>query len=101
MHMTRTPEELLQMRFGGATVAENIKRTVESGELITNEDGTLELPPSPNNQAVNWMYVANGPSLGCDFLFEMVFRKVYKKTAVPYGCRECYKVKVAPRTLRE
>ncbi|MFZ0694277.1 MAG: hypothetical protein WAN51_09030 [Alphaproteobacteria bacterium] len=99
--MSKTPEELLAMQFGGATVADNLKRAIESGELIEHDDGTLELPPHPKNQAANWMRVPNGPPLGCEFLMQVAFFKAYAKSAVPCGCRNCYKVKVAPRTLRE
>ena len=47
------------------------------------------------------MTVPNGPPLGCVFLMNFVFRNAYGRSAVPHGCRECYKVKVVPRTLRE
>lgn len=99
--MTKSSEELLSMRFGGATVAENLRRQVESGELIEHDDGTLELPPNSKDRTVNWMRVPNGPPLGCEFLMHVAFFKAYAKSAVPYGCRDCYKVKVAPRTLRQ
>lgn len=97
--MTKSTEELLALRFGGATVAENLKRAVESGQIVEHADGTLELPYVSNQH--NWQYIDNGPALDCRFLIEFTFTSVYARSAVPYGCRECYKVKVAPRTLRE
>lgn len=96
-----TPEELLALQFGGATVAQNLARAIASGKFIENPDGTLELATNQNNDRRNWIIVHNGPSLGCKFLKSLLFYNVYAKSAVPYGCRACYKVKVAPRTLRE
>lgn len=99
--MTEAPEKLLDMSFGGATVATNLQRALDAGALIENDDGTLQLPPVPDGTRANWMAVSNGPPLGCEFLSGFMFRNAYAQSAVPYGCRECYKVKVVPRTLRE
>jgi len=98
--MTKTPEQLLALRFGGATVAENLKRATESGELIENDDGTLQLADRPQKPS-NWVSVSKGRPLGCHFLMDFLFHNAYAQSAVPYGCRECYKVKVVPRTLRQ
>lgn len=98
--MTKSPEELLAMKFGGATVAENLKRAISSGSVVENDDGTLALKGTRTGGNV-WVFVSHGPSLGCDFLMHFMFNKAYGKSAVPYGCRGCYKVKVALRTLRE
>jgi hypothetical protein len=96
--MTRSPDELMAMRFGGATVAENIERSVEAGKLIRHDDGVLELPKSRGGHS--WIVVRHGPPMECRFLVHVAFRSVYARGAVPHGCRDCYKVKVAPRTLR-
>ncbi len=98
--MTKSTEQLLGMQLGGATVAENLKRAIDCGDLIENEDGTLELGHVPRTGG-RWLTVYNAPPLGCEFLLKFTFRHAYASAAVPYGCRECYKVKVAPRTLRE
>jgi len=97
--MTKTPEELLAMRYGGATVAENIKREIESGKVIEDENGFLSFRDTPPN--IDWVMVPNGPLLRCTFLIGFMFEVAYAKSAVPNGCSACYKVKVAPRTLRE
>jgi hypothetical protein len=98
--MKKSPDELLALRFGISSVAENLRRAIESGELIENEDKTLALPGDPR-QGVNWMYVSNGPALDCGFLMYFMFHRVYAEAAVPSGCSACYKLKVVPRTLRE
>lgn len=97
--MSKSPEELLSLQIGGATVSENIQAAIKLGKLIEHDDGTFDLPKKP--QANNWIFVRNGPALRCDFPLDFLFDQVYARSAVPYGCRACYKVKVVPRTLRE
>lgn len=98
--MTKTPEELMASQAGATSVSENLRRAIEAGHLLESEDGTLEIAGDPRGN-VNWMYVSNGPSLGCGFLMHFMFDYAYAKSAVPIGCSACYKVKVVPRTLRE
>ena len=93
-------DEVTALRFGGATVADNLRTAIESGGLIENSDGTLELASRPTD-ANNWILVRHAPPLGCDFLFGVMFRHAYAKSAVPHGCRSCYKVKVVPKTVRQ
>lgn len=98
--MTTAPDKILELRVGQTTVAANLQRAIESGKLIETDDGTLALTatPKPGN---TWMFVDNGPSLGCNFLMDFMFEHAYAHAAVPHGCHACYKVKVVPRTLRE
>lgn len=98
--MTKTPDELLSLRMGRATVGENLRRAIEAGDIIENEDGTLQLRSSDRSGS-SWAGVPGGPRPNCTFLMRFLHRKVYAQAAVPYGCRACYKVKVLPRTLRE
>lgn len=91
---------MLGLTIGGATVAEHLQHAIDTGALIEEADGTLRLPAEREKPA-NWATVANGPQLGCKFLLDFLFRNVYARSAVPHGCRACYKVKAAPRTLRE
>jgi hypothetical protein len=97
--MTKSRDELLAMRIGKTTIGENIRRAVEAGNVIEHEDGTLQLA-ADRQRARSWIHVDNAPPLGCEFLKHFLFRHAYGKSAVPQGCSACYKVKVAPRTLR-
>lgn len=90
---------VLEVRFGSATAAENLRHAIETGEIIEAEDGTLRLKPA--DHPVNAVVVSHGPPLGCAFLMYVLFRQVYAQSAVPYGCKDCYKVKVVFHTLRE
>lgn len=98
--MTKAPENLLALRIGATSVGENLRRSIAAGRLIENEDGTLKLAGDPR-KALSWMYVTNGPPLGCGFLMYFMFHHAYAEAAVPDGCSACYKVKVVTRTLRE
>jgi hypothetical protein len=98
--MPKSPEELLTMRFGAATVAQNLQRGVETGRMIENEDGTRQLAQIPRHVG-KWITESNTGTLACQFLMHFLFRNAYAQSAVPYGCRDCYKVKVVPRTVRE
>lgn len=99
--MAKTPDELMSLRFGEATVADNLKRAIASGKLIERVDGSLEIAGGPDDNRKYWMTVMNGPPLGCGFLMQVMFEGAYARSAVPHGCSACYKVKIAPRTLRQ
>lgn len=98
--MASSPDELFALQFGGASVAENLQRAIDRGDLIETVDGALQLRPG-EGVSRNWINVDNGPLPDCGFLTYVVFRGAYGGKAVPHGCSACYKVKVAPRTLRE
>src|SRR5581483_11118522 len=98
--MNPTPQKVPDLRIGTNTVRENLQSAIEAGRIVRKEDGTLELARE-QPQGLSWMYVANGPSLGCGFLMDFMFEHAYARSAVPMGCSACYKVKVGVRTLRE
>lgn len=93
------PADLAALQFGGATVAENIGKAIASGALIERPDGMLQTPTPPRARS-KWMIVDNGPPLDCGFLTHLCFEIAYAKTALPYGCRSCYKVKLSFTSLR-
>jgi len=98
--MTTPPNDVLALKTGPTTAGENLRRAIETGAVVAHADGKLELA-HPRRQSKSWMFVDNGPPLGCTFLIEFLFPHVYARTAVPHGCSACYKVKVVPRSLRE
>jgi hypothetical protein len=93
-------DELLALRMGETSVAENLRRAVETGKLIEHPDGRFELPALPDGPS-DWVIVRPCPPLNCAFYKEFVFHKAYDRAAVPLGCSACYKVHVEPKTLRE
>lgn len=92
-------ESLLSLKFGRRIVKENLNHAIAEGRLLRLEDGSLMR--TGYKQKTWW---SNGqklpPNPPCGFL-DMLFECAYDRSAVPYGCRNCYKVKVSPRTLRE
>ncbi len=98
--MTKPPDQLLALRIGERTVAENLQLAIASGALTESDDGNLQLADDAWNGR-DWVSVSRGPPMNCRFLMFFLFRHAYAKSAVPHGCSACYKVKVVPRTLRE
>ena len=95
-----TEDQLLALRIGGQTVAENLQKAVDSGALLQNEDGTFEFPPSEPTTSP-WISSHNAPHLDCRFLNFFLFKCAYGEATVPLGCKDCYKVITIPRTLRQ
>jgi|SRR5581483_3794569 len=104
--MGMSPDELMAIRVGGTSVADNIRHAVEAGALVENVDGSwslAEIPPNRNWARVvpDWAKAGPGPPAECNFLIRFLFGNAYAEGAVPYGCRACYKIKVVPKTIRQ
>jgi hypothetical protein len=91
-------KNLDEMRFGKKTVRENLAQAVADGKLNIQSDGRFLLPPQ--TQSANYLLVKSSPNLDCQFLNGFLFNHAYNRTAVPYGCRNCYKVKAVPSNFR-
>ncbi|MBF0498454.1 MAG: hypothetical protein HQK58_18060 [Deltaproteobacteria bacterium] len=93
--------DLMNLIIGQHTVAENLERTVASGRLVRHESGLLELPVKQSTRPNPWLHHQVAlKHLDCQFLNDFLFKSAYARSAAPFGCRDCYKVKVIPRTLR-
>lgn len=92
--------DLLDTRFGARTVRENLDTAVADGRLIRHADGTLELARA-HRAGTAWIRFENAPHAPCVFLHQFLFNIAYNRSAVPAGCRDCYKVKVLPQTMRQ
>ena len=95
--LSSSPEDILALKVGASTIGENLQRAIESGVLLQNQDGSLELRHAPQSG----LWLSRGHMPACAFLNRFVFQAAYAQAAVPKGCEACYKVKVLPRTLRE
>ena len=89
---------LFQMRFRGRTVRENLDRAIADGKLSEQPDGTLI--PTAREDSPRQLPVRKSRHLACQFLNNVMFKIVYDQSAVPFGCRTCFKVKAAPSTFR-
>ena len=91
----------LSLKVGGHSVGENLQKAVDEGRIVANDDGTLELakrdPPAED------YYIGHAGEFKkpCRFLNAFLFQNAYAQSAVPFGCRHCYKVKIVPGNLRQ
>ena len=97
--MTRIPDDVLAFEIGGSTIGERLRQAIEAGTVVQRDDGMIELPRREEDR--QWLSVDNGPPLDCRFLNWFLFNQVYGESAVPSGCRDCYKIKVVAQNLRE
>lgn len=88
------PPHLLDLRFGGHSVRENLRSAVQEGRLLLSPAGRLALPEPLTAPSASWLF--SQPTPTCLFYLHVLFDVVYARTAVPLGCRDCFKVKVCP-----
>ena len=88
------------MTIGEDSLRERLARAVAEGRLV-HQAGIWRLPPGPPGQVHPWLTIANAPPPPCTFLFRFLFTLAYGRAAVPFGCRDCYKVRARPTKLRQ
>jgi hypothetical protein len=94
-------KELMNLRFGGNTVEENIAKAVANGKLLALSDGRWTEPEFPLLSTSTFIHGGPVTENPCATSVPLLFQGAYAKSAVPYACRNCYKVKVEAKTLRE
>ena len=104
--MSEPEDRLLSFVVDGKTIGANLDRAIASGNVVRHADGRLELPkPHGQSPAVinldGYIWRQGDFAQPCIFLNRFMFRHVYGEAAVPFGCRDCYKVKVVSNSLRE
>ena len=104
--MTIADDPLLSLVVGGHSADENLRRAIAAGAVVLQKNGKLRMAsplPTPDDDATLVRYVQLMGHPGelvqpCHFLNDFLFDHVYAQAAVPFGCRDCYKVKITPRT---
>lgn len=91
-------DDVMEMRFGKCTVRENLARAVAANKLTILPDGRYVL--SARGTSHSYLHVKAARKMDCGFLGDFLFGHAYDKSAVPFGCRNCYKVKIIPRSFR-
>lgn len=107
--MTTGMEGVCDFVVGNRTVGEALEQAVADGTLVRHEDGRFEIASCAAGQPFQlptefpWIIhrPVDVPVVGCAFMNRFLFQVVYAQSAVPYGCRACFKVKVVSRSLRE
>jgi hypothetical protein len=95
---TADDDDVLSIEIGGRTVGANLEAAIADGRVIRRQDGKFELPA---RQRQPHLETKGEFSPHCGFLNRFMFTQVYGAKAVPFGCRDCYKVKVTSTTLRD
>jgi len=72
-----------------------------AGRLIAKEDGAWELPAESRRGPNVWLTGPVASPFSCRPLKRVLFEGAYGKGCVPFGCRSCFKVKIALKTLRQ
>ena len=102
-------DPLLGAKVGGRSVGEALDLAIEAGAVVRRPSGRLYLPSAlraadePGGGTVFFRLARHQGDFRqpCNFLNNFLFEAVYFKAAVPFGCRDCYKVKVATTSLRQ
>lgn len=99
-------KRLLELRMGEVSVVDNLCNALGAGRLVQNPDGTLALPLKEklaffgtSEQRYYFSAPANSPV--CCFHMGFVFGIAYANQQIPHVCKDCYKVKVAAKTMRQ
>ena len=103
--MAEADDPRLQIEVAGRTVGEHLDLAIAAGTVVRHEDGRLSASRrSDGADAVR----RKGGFLGrrapgdrfCGFLNDFLFDKAYGGKQVPFGCQDCFKIKVGTRSLR-
>ncbi len=105
----------LALSVGGRTIGANLDLAIARGSVRRDADGRLRLAQGGRSAArddheleevaaveagASYLYRRGAVRLPCTFLNPFLFRQAYAQGAVPFGCRDCFKVKIDTKTLR-
>lgn len=87
-----------ELRFDRRTALENVENAISKGRLVRAGNGQVALA---SGAARPWfLQVKSALPLECSFLNAFLFQQAYAKQAIPFGCRNCFKLKVVPVNFR-
>ncbi|MBL8480730.1 MAG: hypothetical protein JNJ60_00920 [Rhodocyclaceae bacterium] len=92
-------EQVLATPMGGRSVGEHIAAALARGQLIARGDAGWTI--ADTGRSGSFVYGAKPMPVSCQLLMHGLFKAAYGQQRVPYNCRNCYKVRLAPRTFRE
>lgn len=104
--MSENEDRLLAFTVNGQTIGANLQRAIASGKVVRRDDGKFELA-RPEDRASGAVrldgYIQHNGDFAqpCVFLNQFMFQHVYAEGMVPFGCRNCFKVKVVTDDLRQ
>jgi len=103
--MSEQEDPRLAVEIGGESVGAHLDHAIEQGAIVRYDDGSLGFP---NDREQSALVGRNGGFLqklgayrpSCGFLNDFLFDHAYAEAAVPFGCRNCFKIKIVSDTLR-
>jgi len=106
--MREADEPRLSLEVAGETVGQRLDAAIARGTVVRRADGRLSLPAADGGAGPTgepgsergYMYKRGPVRLPCTFLNHFLFRQAYGNATVPFGCRNCYKIKASTKSLR-
>ncbi|MFN3075570.1 MAG: hypothetical protein ABT940_01575 [Alphaproteobacteria bacterium] len=86
---------------GRGTVVQNLERAVVEDHLLRREDGGWAVKGASWDGPHPWIVGKVPWPLPCRKLRQFLFTCAYDRARVPWACRNCHKVRIQPRTMRE
>jgi hypothetical protein len=102
--MSEDEDRLLSFTVKGTAIGSNLAQAIASGKVAHRDDGKFVLVDNrePGTVELDGYISRRGDfTQPCFFLNRFMFRHVYAEGAVPFGCRDCFKVKVVTANLRQ
>ncbi len=103
--MSEEEDRLLSFAVKGTAIGGNLERAIASGKVARREDGKFVLANSDGQAGTasldGYIWRQGDFAQPCIFLNRFMFQHVYAEGAVPFGCRNCFKVKVVTANLRQ
>jgi len=104
-HLSDKQKELLAYPNKNVRILENLEFSIKAGLLILKNNGQLDWPSKkkPDRQTHRQYHAIYHPINRriCLFNNKFLYRLAYGEACIPFGCKDCFKVKVIPRTLIE
>jgi hypothetical protein len=89
----------LAFEIAGLSIHTRLNQAIERGQVIRDADGKLSL--ASVHKSDSYIGKFDQFQLQCVFLNRFLFQQIYAESTVPFGCRDCYKVKIVTTTLRQ
>ncbi|MBO0716927.1 MAG: hypothetical protein J2P55_06280, partial [Rhizobiales bacterium] len=86
----------LALEVAGQSISARLDLAIKRGGVVRHENGSLSLAHDYTNDAFIERVGNYHPP--CRFLNAFLFWQIYAESTVPFGCRECYKIKISSRT---
>jgi hypothetical protein len=104
--MSGDQDRLLSFTVNGTTIGVNLQRAIASGKVVRRDDGKFELSHTEDRTAGavhldGYIHHKGDFSQPCVFLNLFMFQHVYAEGMVPFGCRDCFKVRVVTESLQQ